>query len=114
MIKYLLLAALLALAGYGLMKAWPLIAGPSLSIVSPGNNGTFPDGIVAIEGAAPRAAELTLNGALLLHKENGAFSTVLTFPAGGSILTFAATDRFGRTVTATRAIFVPFGPRTAN
>lgn len=114
MTKHLLWAALLALAGYGFMKAWPLMAGPSLFIVSPENNATFPDGIVTISGAASRTAELTLNGGPLLHEEGGAFSTVLTFPPGGSILTFRAADRFGRTITATRTVFVPARVQTVN
>ncbi len=107
MTKYLIFIILFVLIGYGLVEAWPLIAGPSLSIYSPTNNAPFPGGIVAVRGKAVRAAQLTLNGAQMLHEENGAFSSTLTFPRGGSILTFVATDRFGRTVTATRNIFVP-------
>lgn len=107
MIKKLTLIILLILAGYGLMEAWPLIGGPSLHIDSPTNNAPFPSGIVVIRGKAVRTAQLTLNGTSLLHEENGDFSSTLTFPRGGSILTFVATDRFGRTVTATRNIFVP-------
>ena len=107
MTKYLIGAVLLVLVGYGLIKAWPLIAGPSLYIESPTDNAPCPSGIVAVRGTAERAAVLTLNGAPLLRDQNGAFSSTLTFPRGGSILTFVVTDRFGRTVTATRAIFVP-------
>lgn len=107
MTKYLIAAVLLILAGYGSIEAWPLIAGPSLSIDSPQNGTAYPDGIVVAEGQTVRAATLTLNGTPLLHDQNGSFSSTLTFPRGGSILTFVATDRFGRTVTATRSIFVP-------
>ena len=99
--------ALFVLVGYGLTEAWPLLAGPSLSIVSPIDNASYPSGIVSIEGKVVRAAALTFNGASMLHDQNGVFSSTLTFPRGGSILTFVATDRFGRTVTATRSIFIP-------
>lgn len=108
MTKYLIVAVLSVIVGYGLIEAWPLLAGPSLSIVSPIDNAPYPDGIVSVSGRAPRAALLTLNGASLLHDQEGTFSSTLTFPRGGSILTFVATDRFGRIVTATRSIFVPF------
>lgn len=108
MTKYLLSAVLLVIAVYGSIEAWPLIMGPSLSIDSPADNASYPDGIVSIRGEAARAAALSLNGAPLLHDQDGGFSSILTFPRGGSILTFVATDRFGRTVTATRSIFVPF------
>ena len=107
MLKYLIGLVLLALVSYGFIKAWPLLAGPTLSVTSPLDNATFEGGVVTITGRAARAATLTLDGAALLHDQDGSFSSTLTFPRGGSILTFVATDRFGRTVTATRSIFVP-------
>lgn len=107
MTRHLILLVLVVLFGYGSIEAWPLLAGPSLSIVSPEQNASYPDGIVHIRGNAARAAQLTLNGATVLRDQNGSFSSTLTFPRGGSILTFVATDRFGRAVTATRSIFVP-------
>jgi len=107
MTRYLIIAVLLILVGYGLIEAWPLLAGPSLSIASPIQDAPYPGGVVSIRGNAARAAALTLNGAPVLHDQDGGFSSTLTFPRGGSILTFVATDRFGRTVTATRSIFVP-------
>ena len=108
MIKYLISAVLLISIGYGLIEAWPLIVGPSLRITSPESNTIFSkDGIVSIAGTATHAATLTLNGALLLYDQNGDFSSIRTFPRGGSILTFVATDRFGRTVATTRSIFIP-------
>ncbi len=107
MTRYLIAVALFLLAAYGLVEAWPLIAGPSLSVESPRDGAPFPDGIVVARGSAARIAKLTLNGHSLLHDETGSFSSTLTFPQGGSILTFVATDRFGRSITTTRTIFVP-------
>lgn len=107
MLKHFITAVLVLLAAYGFTRAWPLIAGPSLSIDSPLENGTYASGTVAISGRAARAADLTLDGAPLLHDQEGNFSSSLTFPRGSSILTFEARDRFGRQVTAVRSIFVP-------
>ena len=107
MTRYLLVAVLLALASYGLVEAWPLLAGPSLSVTSPQDGAAFPGGIVTVSGKASRIALLTLDGAPLLHGEDGTFSSTLTFPQGGSILTFVATDQFGRRITTTRSIFIP-------
>lgn len=107
MTRYLIALVLFVLIGYGLIEAWPLLVGPSLSILSPAQNAPYPGGIVSIQGTAARAASLTLNGTPILHDQNGGFSSTLTFPRGGSILTFVVTDRFGRTVTETRTIFVP-------
>lgn len=107
MTRYLVGAVLLALIAYGTLEAWPLIAGPALAVSSPVDHRAFPGGIVTVEGRALRAASLTLDGAPLLRDQNGLFSSTLTFPRGGSILTFTAADRFGRTVTVTRTIFIP-------
>lgn len=106
MTKYLIALVLFILISYGLFEAWPLIVGPSLSIESPQNEQTFPDGIVTVKGRALRIALLTLDGASMLHDKDGVFSKALIFPRGESILTFVATDRFGRHVTITRSIFV--------
>ena len=107
MTRYLIALVLFILISYGLIEAWPLLAGPSLSISSPIDNASYPGGIVTVRGNAIRAAAVTLNGTSLFHDQNGAFSSTLTFPSGGSILTFVVTDRFGKTVTAVRSIFVP-------
>lgn len=108
MIRYLIGAVLFILVGYGLIEAWPLITGPRLYITSPLDNASFTDGIVNVQGKVKNATTVTINGATQLQDQEGNFSSTLTFPRGGSILTFTATDRFGRTVTATRSIFVPF------
>lgn len=107
MTRFFLIAVLSLLLGYGLIEAWPLIAGPTLVIETPTDGMPFPNGVVTISGVAARASDLEVNGAPVLHEENGRFVSTLTFPRGGSILTFKATDRFGRRVTTTRSIFVP-------
>lgn len=103
----LVFAALFVIIGYGFVEAWPLISGPTLSIHAPKNGASVEGNIATITGKASRIATLTLNGAPLAHDERGNFSSILTFPHGGSILTFVATDRFGRRITTTRTIFVP-------
>jgi hypothetical protein len=106
MTRYLLGTVLFVLISYGLFEAWPLLAGPSLSVTSPQNQATYADGIVTVTGKASRIALLSLDGASVLHDKDGSFSSTLTFPHGESILTFVATDRFGRHITTTRSIFV--------
>ena len=106
-VKQLIAGTLLLLGACGCFEAWPLIAGPSLSITSMTEDFSEDEGVVHIKGKAARTTTLTLDGAPLLHDQDGRFSSTLTFPRGGSILTFVATDRFGRTATSTHAIFVP-------
>ena len=105
--KYLTLSVLCLIVLYGFIEAWPLLRGPALSIDSPTENASVPDGIVTVSGNAARATLLTLNGAPILREENGDFLSILTLSPGSSILTLVATDRFGRRVTDTRTVFVP-------
>lgn len=105
MTRPLIALVLLALLGYGGWEAYPLLAGPALSIESPEEGGSYPGGVVAIAGRVRRAASFTLDGAPLLTDAVGRFRTTLAFPPGGSILTFTATDWFGRTITATQSIY---------
>ena len=106
--RNLVLAVLAALLIYGAMEAWPLVAGPSLTVLSPTDGETVPEGgVVAIEGTALRTVALSLDGARVLpDATTGDFETQLAFPAGTSILTFVARDRFGRSRTTTRTIYV--------
>ena len=106
--KYHTLIILCIVFLYGLVEAWPLLRGPALVIYSHGEHATIPDGIVTISGTAPRAVQLTLDGAPILHEEDGDFSSTITLPRGSSLLTLVATDRFGRSASETRTVFVPF------
>ncbi len=107
MVRSLIAVILLALIAYGSLEAWPLIIGPSLLVSTPIDQESFPGGVVTIQGKAARIVALTLNSAALPHTEQGVFETALSFPQGGSILTFIATDRFGRRITITRTLYVP-------
>ena len=107
MTRVLIGFVLILLAGYGLTEGWPLLRGPQLAIASPQNGASYSSGIVTVSGSATNTSLLTLDGADLIPTEHGNFSTTLTFPRGGTILTFVAVDRFGRRITRTREIFVP-------
>ncbi len=107
MTKRLLLGLLSLLLLYGFIEAWPLLRGPGLAVTAPADHASVETGIVQITGGTTYVSVLTLNGAPLLYDQNGDFSSTMTFPKGSSILTFRAADRFGRTTTITRTIFVP-------
>ncbi len=105
--RYLAALVLILLAGYGIIKALPLLEGPALTTEAPVDQATLPDGIVTVSGQADRVALLSLNNVTVDRDKDGRFSETLTFPPGESILTFVATDRFARSITITRSIFVP-------
>lgn len=96
---------LLILVLYGAVKAWPLLRGPALSIVSPSNYTSSSDGFITINGVAHNTEALYLNGGTLLIDPQGHFERTLLLPSGGSILTFTASDRFGRSVTERRTVY---------
>ena len=107
MTKQLILALLGLLLIYGAIEAWPLVRGPRFVVTAPTDNASIEGGIVNITGHSTHVSVLTLNGSPLLYDQNGDFSSTMAFPQGSSILTFKAADRFGRTTTVTRTIFVP-------
>jgi Glucodextranase, domain B len=107
MAKGLIGIALIILAGYGLIEARHMIAGPSFSIDIPVDYTSYEDGVVNVSGVARNTEAVILNGGPLLMNEEGRFSTTLVLPKGGGILSLTATDRFGRTHSETRTIYVP-------
>jgi len=107
MTRQVTVGLLTLLALYGLVEAWPLIRGPKLLIESPADHATIEGNVLTVRGRALRAAIFTINGSPVLYDQEGDFSSTMTFPPGGSILTLRASDRFGRTVSQTRTIFIP-------
>ena len=107
MTRALLGIVLAVILAYGLVEGWPLLRGPKLVILSPRNDAAIASGIITITGKAANAIALTVDGTPVIPESDGSFTETLAFPQGSSILTFTATDRFGRTVKKTRQIFVP-------
>lgn len=106
-VKLIVGALLSLLLVYGAIKAWPLLTGPSLVLDIPANYTTFPDGVVRVSGIARHTESLFLNNGPLYIDPEGRFETELSLPQGGAILTLTATDRFGRTVTKQRTVYIP-------
>ena len=105
-VRVLTAFVLIVLILYGFHEAWPLISGPELTITSPENSESFDTGFITISGTAVHTQAVTLDGGPLLTDQNGNFETTLTLPPGSAILSISATDRFGRTVTRQRAVFI--------
>ena len=91
---------------YGLHEAWPLISGPQITLTSPKNGESFDTGFIIISGTAVHTQGVSLDGGPLLTDQTGHFQSTLTLPPGGAILTITGTDRFGRSVSEQRTIFV--------
>lgn len=106
-IKGIIALALILLAGYGLIEARHLIAGPSIEIEVPIDYTTSADGFITVSGVARNTEALLLDGSPLPIDQAGRFSETIVLPKGGGILSLIARDRFGRSVTETRTVYVP-------
>lgn len=105
-IRFLATLTLIIVAGYGLIKAWPLLSGPELVLTSPTLGAVSPDGFITVSGKALHTQSLSLDGGPLLLDEQGNFSRTLLLPRGGVILSLTATDRFGRTTSKQPALLI--------
>lgn len=95
------------LATYGFIKGYPLLSGPDIVIYSPAPYASIEGGELTLTGISRRTETLTLNGGVLLIDGAGNFSTSLTLPSGGAILSLTARDRFGRSVTEQLTVYSP-------
>ena len=96
----LVLGSIGGIIGYGLFEARRLIAGPSITIASPGDNSAVSSPLLTIEGVARNIAFLTINDKPALTDETGHFTKNLSPPQGATVVTIKGTDRFGRRASA--------------
>jgi len=93
---YLFLLLGLFLIGYGAFEARRLIEGPEIVVLSPTDGAATSTELITIAGAAKNIAFLTINDAPAYTDESGNFSELLSPTPGVTVITVAATDRFGR------------------
>ena len=107
LVRILVAVIVIGALGYGFLKAEPLLRGPAVTLVSPKDGERVPEGVVTVSGIASRAESLSVNGKVVLMREDGAFQTTLVLPRGSAILSITATDRFDRTITKQVTVFAP-------
>lgn len=84
------------LISYALYEARFLILGPQVKITYPQNGAVLDSKVLNLEGRASNIAWISLNGRQIYVDEEGHFSEKLIAPAGISIISVTARDRFGR------------------
>ena len=94
--RALIILAVVLVLGYGLFEARKLIAGPEITITSPKDGTATSSVLVTIEGTAQNISFLTINDAPAYTDQSGHFVETLSPPAGYTVFTVAAVDRFGR------------------
>lgn len=83
----------LAVVAYGTWVALPFIEGPALALEAPRQTG---GGVVVLSGSAARVSRLTINELEVPLTDDGRFVVERAYPAGYTVVTVTAFDRFGR------------------
>ncbi|MEK7109548.1 MAG: hypothetical protein AAB919_03940 [Patescibacteria group bacterium] len=94
--RFVIALAVLLVLGYGLFEARKLLEGPEITITSPKDGTATSSALVTIEGTARNISFLTINDAPAYTDASGHFVETLSPPAGYTVFTVAAVDRFGR------------------
>ncbi|MFA6608845.1 MAG: hypothetical protein WCT07_02965 [Candidatus Paceibacterota bacterium] len=86
---------------YGGFRAYPLLAGPNITIYSPQNDDIVASSTFQISGRVLRSKEITLQGRTITIDNEGYFTETLVpqFPYTTVIL--SATDSYGASITKT-------------
>ncbi|PIR84832.1 hypothetical protein COU16_00385 [Candidatus Kaiserbacteria bacterium CG10_big_fil_rev_8_21_14_0_10_47_16] len=105
--KYIRIGGIILLIGlaiwYAHFQARSLLAGPQIFLDTPvqtvqGNQ------IIPVRGHAENITKITLNGTTIHTDESGYFNTLLTLPAGYTIMTIHAEDRYGRETSFSQSL----------
>lgn len=86
-------ALVLAAVAYGTWVALPFIEGPTLALEAPRQSG---GGTVVLSGSTARVSRLTINELEVPLTDDGRFVVERAYPAGYTVVTVTAFDRFGR------------------
>jgi hypothetical protein len=95
---YFIVLLILLSLGYGAFRAYPLIAGPRITIYNPHDGDSVSITPFELSGQALRAKEVTVNGRPIPIGTDGNFAEIITAQAPYSMLVITATDFYGKTV----------------
>lgn len=98
------------IAGYGVWISRDLLFGITSRVngVTDGMATTEP--LLSLSGRARHAGKVTLNGRTVAIDQNGSWADIIALLPGYNIITIAATDKFGRTTTASYRVYYT-GPK---
>jgi hypothetical protein len=99
--RYAIVLLVLVAVLYGGYRIYPLLAGPSLEIISPIDGDVVASTTFQVLGTVKRARVITLQGRPITIDTDGSFMETLVASPPYTILVFTATDSYGKTVTKT-------------
>ena len=94
--RILIVLAVLVVLSYSLFEARKLLEGPEITIEFPADGSATSSAVATVVGTAQNISFLTINDAPSYTDEAGIFVYRYSPPAGYTMVTVAATDRFGR------------------
>ena len=94
--RVLIVFIVLVVLSYGLFEARKLLEGPEITIEFPADGSATSSAVATVVGTAQNISFLTINDAPSYTDEAGIFVYRYSPPAGYTMVTVAATDRFGR------------------
>lgn len=97
----LLIALVVITVVYGMFRAYPLVAGPSIDIYSPADGDYVASTTFEVSGQVKRANIITLQGRPITIDTEGHFTETLVAQAPYTILVLVATDSYGESVSKT-------------
>jgi hypothetical protein len=101
-IELALLGSLVLVAvGYGAFRAYPLIAGPSITVYAPHDGDYVASTTFEVSGLVKRATIIRLQGRPITIDTEGRFTETLVAQYPYTILVLEAEDAYGETVTKT-------------
>jgi hypothetical protein len=103
---FFIVVAAVGFLGYGLFESRKIIEGPVITIESPLDGSATSSTSLRIAGTAENISFLSINDKPSFTDETGHFAELLSLPPGFTILTVAATDRFGRKTSRSVSITV--------
>lgn len=86
---------------YGIFRAYPLVAGPSITIYNPGDGDYVASTTFEVSGLVQRANVITLQGKPITIDTEGHFRETLVAQAPYTILVLVAEDAYGESVEKT-------------
>lgn len=94
--QYILIVLALGLLVFVVHHIAPLFVGPVLSVTSPLSGETYQEPLLYITGTTKRAVHMTINGHVVLVREDGVFEVPIVLIDGINTLHIQIKDKFGR------------------
>lgn len=97
--SFIILIALTVI--YGLFRAYPLVAGPSITIFYPQEGDIVASSTFEVSGRVVRSKEITLQGKSITVDTDGTFRETIVSLRPYTLIVLTATDTYGKNTVKT-------------